>query len=112
MNQLLSYTATILTEGYDSAGMATALTMNNDRTGSAGIKYCKKHPPTEKASSGMCTRRSNDKLTYRPIRMLYAHVTMMNEILTQSRQPRDTQLFLEIDFTISPSHTIWQLKKP
>jgi len=56
--------ATIFKEGDDSAGFATTPTANY-RTGSAGTKHCETHSPIEKASSGMCSQRSDRKRTYR-----------------------------------------------
>ena len=59
--RLISGGATIFKEGDDSTGIATILTANNYRTGSAGTKHCETHLPIEKASSGKCTwRRSNN----------------------------------------------------
>jgi hypothetical protein len=58
--------ATIFKEGDDSAGIATTLTTNNYRTGSAGKKHRETHSPIEKASNGeKCTQRSDGKRTYR-----------------------------------------------
>jgi len=124
----------------DSGGFATTLTANY-RTGSAGTKHRETHSPIEETSSGKCTWRRINNYTLRtaksacrevmanaPTDESRSHMSKsqsrmrsrlslgdpdsVSAIPTQSRQSRDTQLLLEIDFRINPSQSIWHAKKP
>ena len=56
----------IFKEGDESAGIATTLTTNNYRIGSAGTKHRETHSSIEKASNGeKCKQGSDGKRTYR-----------------------------------------------
>jgi hypothetical protein len=57
--------AMIIREGGDSVGIATTLIVGNYRNGNARTKHHELHSPTEKVGSGMCTQRSDVKVTYR-----------------------------------------------
>jgi len=104
--------ATIIEEGDENAVFTTVLIAYNHCTGNAGTKHPEMHSPIEKRGSAMCTQRSESKHTYRWIKKLHVKSTIPDEIPTQSRQSRHTQLLGEINFRVNPDQSLWHQKKP